>query len=116
MNDKAATIRKNYNQMVKSCKLDTWEIWGIQEEIRDILFEKGYDLVNFSNAPCRYGMFNCIDCYSNVAEKLTQEIKKQGYAVYLVKNQDRPSISWIIFPFNMVHEIRNVVEEFEVNK
>ena len=112
----ASTIRKNYNTLVKSCKLNTMERWDKEDEIRDILFEKGYDLVNFTNAPCEYGYFNCIDCYSTIAEKLTEEIRKHGFDVILRKNPHKKSISWIIFPYNLVHEIREVVEEFKVIK
>lgn len=115
MNNNSEDIRKNYYQKVKSCKLTTCEIWGIEEEIRDILFEKGYDLVNFCNAPCEHGYFNCIDCYSNVAKKLTEQIRKHGFEVILRRNPNKRSISWIIFPFNLTHEIRAVVEDFEVN-
>ena len=111
----AATIRKNYHDLVRSCKLNNMERWSLEDEIRDILFEKGYDLVNFVNAPCEYGYFNCIDCYSTVAEKLTEEIRKHGFEVILKKNPYKRSISWIIFPYNMVYEIREVVNEFEVN-
>lgn len=115
MNDKGAEIRREYYDMLKSCTLSTWEVWGIQEEIQDILYEKGYDLINFCNAPCRYGRFNAIDCYTKVAKKLADQIQKHGFKILLVKHRDKPSISWIIFPFNMVHELRNVVEDFEVN-
>lgn len=114
MND-SQTIRKNYRNMIKSCKLNTWEVWRIEEEISDILYNKGYDLINFCNAPCEHGYFNCIDCYSNVAQKLTEEIRKHGFKVILRRNPNKKSISWIIFPFNLTHEIRSVVEDFEVN-
>ena len=116
MSDKAREIQRNWHQRVQDCSLSTMEIWTLEDEIRDILYEKGYDLINFCNAPCRYGHFNSIDCYTKVAEKLTMEIRKHGFNVILRKNPNKPSISWIIFPYNMVHEIRTVVEEFEVIK
>ena len=115
MNETQA-IRKNYYKLQDSCPLTTLEVWDIQDEIKDILFEKGYDLIGYCNAPCQYGYFNAIDCYSTVAPKLAEQIRKNGFNVFLIKNPERRSISWIIFPFNLVHEIREVVEDFEVIK
>lgn len=109
-------IRENYYLRQKNCELDTLQIWDIQDEIRDILYEKGYDLINFCNAPCQHGHFNAIDCYSKIAPKLAEEIRKNDFEVFLIKNPNKKSISWIIFPFNLVHEIRDVVENFEVIK
>lgn len=116
MSASSKKIRNNYYIRQKECKLGTLERWDIEEEIRDILFDKGYDLINFCNAPCKHGHFNAIDCYSTIAPKLASEIKKHGFEVILRKNPDKRSISWIIFPFNLTHEIRNVVEDFEVIK
>ena len=115
MNNDSEAIRKNYYHRMKSCTLTTLEVWEKEDEIRDILYDKGYDLVNFCNAPCEHGYFNCIDCYSNVAQKLTEQIRKHGFEVILKRNPNKRSISWIIFPFNLTHEIRSVVEDFEVN-
>lgn len=109
-------IRDNYYKLSKSCKLSTEEVWNIQDEIRDILYEKGYDLVNFCNAPCEHGYFNSIDCYSKIAGKLADEIEKHGFNIIVRKNPEKRSITWIIFPFNLVHEIREVVDDFEVIK
>lgn len=115
MNNDSEAIRKNYYHRRKSCTLTTLEVWEKEDEIRDILYDKGYDLVNFCNAPCEHGYFNCIDCYSNVAQKLTEQIREHGFNVILRRDPHKRSISWIIFPFNLTHEIRSVVEEFEVN-
>lgn len=108
-------ICKSYNDLMKSCKLTTMEVWRLEGEIQDILSDKGYGLINFCNAPCEHGYFNCIKCYSNVAKKLTEQIRKHGFEVILRRNPNKRSISWIIFPFNLTHEIRDVVEDFEVN-
>lgn len=113
MSASSKEIRDNYYLRQKECKLDTLQIWDIEEEIRDILFKKGYDLINFANAPCEHGYFNAIDCYTTVASKLAGQITSHGFDVILRKNPDKRSISWIIFPFNLVHEIRDVVDDFE---
>ena len=63
----AAEIKREYREMKSSCPLTTMEVWDIEDEIQDILFKKGYDLINFINAPCEYGYFNAIDCYSKIA-------------------------------------------------
>jgi len=116
MMDETQAIRKNYHKLIDSCPLNTMDVWKIQDEISDILYEKGYDLINFCNAPCQHGHFNAIDCYSKIAPKLAEEIRKNGFEVFLIKNPNKRSISWIIFPFNLVVEIRDVVENFEVIK
>ena len=113
MSDDGKAIRKNYNHLIDKSQLSTMEVWTLQDEIKDILYEKGYDLINFCNAPCQYGYFNSIDCYTKVAEQLTEEIRGHGFNVFLIQNPHKKSISWIIFPFNMVHEIREVVEDFK---
>lgn len=115
MNETQA-IRKNYHELMDSCPLTIMEVWAIQDEIQDILYEKGYDLINFCNAPCQHGHFNAIDCYSKIAPQLAEQIRRNGFNVFLIKNPNKRSISWIIFPFNLVHEIRSVVENFEVIK
>ena len=107
------TIRKNYNMLMEKCPLTTMEVWTIQDEIQDILYEKGYDLINFCNAPCSYGYFNSIDCYTKVAKQLAEEIRAHGFNVFLIQNPHKKSISWIIFPFNLIYEIREVVEDFK---
>ena len=108
-------LRKEYHQMVSDCKLSKMEVWLVEEEISDILFKKGYDLINFVTAPCPngYGHFNAIDCYTTVADKLVEEIRKHGYKVYPRKNPDKRSITWIIFPYDLIYTIRDCVEEFE---
>ena len=116
MSTKAKEIRRNYNNLLKACKLDTMQVWGLEEEITDILFEKGYDFVNFCNAPCRWGYFNALSCLTRVADRLVAQIKDGGFEVILMKNPDRPSESWIVFPYNLTHEIRDIVKGFEVIK
>lgn len=113
MSDKGATIRREYFDKFNNCKLSTMEKWQIEEEITDILYEKGYDLVNVGTAPTRYGYFNCLDCYTKVADKLVKEIRKYGFNVMLHQNPNKKSISWIIFPHNLVIELRDYVEDFE---
>ena len=107
-------IMNNYKQMVRDCKLTTMEVWDKEDEIRDVLYDKGYDLINFVNAPCQYGWFNSIECYSKYAQKLTEQIQKHGFDVILRKNHERRHISYIIFPYNLTHEVREVVDDFEV--
>ena len=114
MTDKGATIRREYFDKFNNCKLSTMEKWQIEEEITDILYEKGYDLVNVGTAPTRYGYFNCLDCYTNVAKKLTNEVKKAGFNVILQQKTKKKSISWIIFPHNLVIELRDYIDNFEV--
>lgn len=114
MND--AEIRRQYFDKFKACPLNTMEKWLIEEEITDILYEKGYDLVNCGTAHCSHGVFNALHCYSTVAEKLTGEVLKHGFEVILRKNPEKRSESWIIFPFNLLIELRDVVEKFEVIK
>ena len=114
MTDKGTVIRREYFDKFNNCKLSTMEKWQIEEEITDILYEKGYDLVNVGTAPTRYGYFNCLDCYTNVAKKLTSEIKKAGFNLILQQNHDKKSISWIIFQQNIVIELRDYIDNFEV--
>lgn len=113
MSDKGATIRREYFDKFNNCKLSTMEKWQIEEEITDILYEKGYDLVNVGTAPTRYGYFNCLNCYTNVADKLANEVKKAGFDVILFQNPNKKSLSWIVFPHNLVIELRDHVENFE---
>ena len=113
MSDDGKAIRRNYHTLVEKCPLTTMEVWRIQDEIRDILYERGYDLINFCNAPCQYGYFNSIDCYTKVAKQLTEEIRAHGFKVFQIQNPHKKSITWIIFPYNLTHEIREVVEDFK---
>jgi len=114
MSDKAKEIRKNYNDIVKSCNLSQMEVWDKQEEITDILFDKGYDFVNFINAPCRWGYFNGLACLTKHADTLVSQIKAAGFDVIPIQNPKRKSETWIVFPYNLTHEIRSIVDDFEV--
>ena len=113
MSNKAALIRRQYYDKFNSCGLDTMQKWQIEEEITDTLYEKGYDLVNVCTAPCEYGIFNALDCYTTVAEKLAGQIAANGFEIILRKNPQKKSISWIIFPYNLIIELVNVVNDFE---
>ena len=116
MSDKAREIQRAWYDMVKACPLTTMEVWAIEGEIQDILYDKGYGFVNFHIAPCRYGRFNSITCLTRVAGKLTSQLKANGYNIIVQKNPNRPSETWIIFPYNLTHDIRSCVETFEVIK
>jgi len=113
MNTKVTEIQRNWYDLFKACPLSTMEIWKIEEEISDILFDKGYGLINFTIAPCRYGKFNAITCETNIANKLSAQIKEAGFKIVLTKNPSYPSETWIILPYNLTHELRTYVESFE---
>ena len=113
MSDKAREIQRNWYDMVKACPLDTMEVWKIEGEITDILYDKGYDFVNFCVAPCRYGRFNAISCLTKYANILSIQIEDCGFNIVLTKNPNRPSETWIIFPYNLTHELRDHVENFK---
>ena len=113
---KAREIQRAWYDMVKACPLDTMEVWKIEGEITDILYDKGYDFVNFIVAPCQYGRFNALRCLTRVAGRLARQIEDGGFKVIVVKNPRRPSDSWIVMPYNLAHEIRPIVDDFEVIK
>ena len=112
--NKSQEIQRNWYDLLKACPLSTMEIWDIEHEITDILYDKGYDFVNFNIAPCQYGRFNALSCLTKVVGKLAGQITENGFEVIVVKNPRRPSESWIVFPYNLTHEIRSIVDDFEV--
>lgn len=116
MNQTTTEIRKNYHEIMDSCKLNTMEKWVIEEEITDTLYEKGYDLVNVCTAPCEHGYFNALDCYTIIADKLVEQIRNAGFEVIVRKNPNKKSITWIIFPYNLCIELAEHVGDFEVIK
>ena len=110
----AAEIRRNYFDKLNSLNMNQMDMWKVEEEITDTLYEKGYGLVNVCIAPCEYGVFNALDCDTSIAEKLASQIQDNGFEIILRKNPSRKSISWIIFPYNLVIEIKEIVDSFEV--
>ena len=114
--NKAKTLQRQWYDKVKSCPLSTMEVWDIEAEITDILYDKGYDFVNFTIALCRYGRFNALTCLTRVADKLVSQIKEKGFYVIVATNPNRTSETWIVFPCNLTHEIRPFVDDFEVIK
>ena len=112
----AAKIRRDYFDKLNSLNMSQMDMWRTEEKITDTLYEKGYGLTNVSMFPCTYGRFNGLDCDSYVADKLANEIRKQGFEIIIRKNPNRKSTTWIIFPFNLIIELENAVEKFEAIK
>lgn len=114
MNTKVTEIQRNWYDLLKECTLSTMDMWKIEEEISDILFDKGYGLINFTIAPCRYGKFNALTCETNIANELSAQIKEAGFKIVLTKNPSYPSETWIILPYNLTVELRDHVGNFKV--
>lgn len=102
---------EEYHDIIMNFPLSTEQVWDIEFEIRDFIGEKGYGLINFCNYPLiidgQYmGHYNSIDGYSKSIRLLYLQIKQWGYDCYYKRDSTTPSQAFIIFPKNVVCEIK----------
>lgn len=112
MDIKKQQLEDYYYDLVMNCPVEKGKVWDIECHIRDIVEEKGYDLINFCSFPLfikgRYmGNYNSIKGYSKQIKYLFRQIKGWGYECYYRKNYEKSSESHIIFPKNLIYELED---------
>lgn len=112
MIDEQREWHEYYNDKIMNFPLSTEEVWDIEFEMREFIESKGYGLINYCNYPLRIngknmGYYNSIDGYSKNIKLLLLQIKQWGYECYYRRDLDVSSKAYIIFPKNVVCEIKD---------
>lgn len=120
MSENVLKWRKRYSDIIKQCPLNTEQVWDIEFEIRDIIKEKGYGLINFCNYSLiinkeYIGHFNAIDGSSKMIKLLYSQIKSWGYECYYQFNEEKPTMAYIVFPKNLTYEIKEDLYKLKTN-
>lgn len=91
-------------------QLSTWDFWGLEEQVRVILEEKGYGLINFD---LTYNNQNklapCIEVSTKLAEVLANEIREYGFKVTVKQNENRPLFSFVFMEDHYPVELLEVM-------
>lgn len=96
-------------------ELSTVDFWSLEEQLGDILQEKGYGLINFDLTYNRQGkLAPCMAVNTRIAEKLANEIRKHGFSVEIKQHMRKRRFSFIFIKNTYPVELLHVVESFEV--
>lgn len=95
--------------------LSTWDFWSLEDELKGILENKGYGLINFD---LTYNNQNqlapCLELSTEKAGLLAREIKKHGFIVSVKRNKDKSYLSFVFIKNHYPVELLPLAESFEV--
>ena len=103
----------SYSELKQQSGLDTWSMWLIHEEIVNTLEAKGYGTTNVKLRECQYGTYEAIELDWQIAPVLQKNLSLLGYDTVLERDPFKKSLSWIVFPHNLVEELQKNINELE---
>ena len=96
--------------MVDYDQLSTWDFWGLEEQLRDILEKKGYGLINFDlTYDNQNKLAPCIEVSRKLASVLASEIRGYGFDVSVKQNKNSPLFSFVFLEDHYPVELLEVM-------